>query len=214
MNFLKKYWTYILIGILLALLSLQQHCINGKIANLIAEKAKVAAMAKQNKKLTLLTDGYRKINAELYAKLGITEQELKDTGIEADTFAAQSEKRRKKILELSDFKDKSEKLNGELILANEFILTLRKEYTTNIEILDGKWRAIVTSKDKEISDLNALYGTLNAEYGDLVKKYTKCRLGASQRLILGPTAGIGANGSWFVGVGVTFKLFAIPLRMF
>ena len=211
---IKKYWKHILIGILSLLLIWSVKSCNNKQAEAIAEKAKQAEMAKNLAKKDLLLNGYRAANTRLYAEKAETDKELENTGENATAWASISEKQRKKILELSDYKERAEQLNLQLMGANDFILTMNDEYIKNIDELNKDWFAIVKSKDNEIRDLNALWDELNLKYGDLVKKYVIVKLRGKQRLNIGFFAGYSIDGRASAGIGLTFDLIRLPFKIF
>jgi len=214
MNFIKKHWQHILIGILSVSLILTIRACNDKDIKYIAEQVSKEKMADNIIKKDLLLNGYRAANTRLYAEKAETDAKLKNTGENASNWASISEKQRKKILELSDYRKRAEQLNLQLVGANDFILTLRDEYTTNIDKLNDRWCKIVESKDNEIRDLNALYDALNVKYGDLVKKYVIVELRGKRRLNLGFFAGYSIDGRASAGIGLTLDIIRLPFNIF
>jgi len=214
MTFIKKYWKTIIIGILVVALSFAIRSCSEYEVKAIANEMANNEMAKQAKKKDLLLNGYRAANTRLYAEKAETDAKLKNTGENAENWASISEKQRKKILELSDYKERAEQLNLQLMGANDFILTMNDEYIKNIDELNKDWFAIVKSKDNEIRDLNALWDELNLKYGDLVKKYVIVKLRGKQRLNIGFFAGYSIDGRASAGIGLTFDLIRLPFKIF
>jgi hypothetical protein len=210
----KKYWPYAAIVVLLGCMSMYQHCLNVKNAEFLGELAKNKVIAENNAKLAAVNVKYKKDNAKLQADIDILSGHITKIGDEAEGYLDVAEQRRKEILKLKDYKVQAEKLNLELIASNGYVLKLKRDYTTEIGNLNLKWGKLLKNKNDEISDLTALYGALNVKYGESVKGLVKAKLMGKRRLIIGPTAGICINGSWFAGFGITFKLFTVPLGLF
>ena len=223
---IQKHWKYAVIAILAVIVLWQRNCIANANADAIAKKMQAEVMAKKYAKLELLTDKYRKINAKLYEKNAEIDIELENTSAKADGFANISERRRKEILKLKDFKVQAEQLNLQLIAANDFVLVLKKEYATNIDNLNLSWDKIVESKNNEICDLNeSIKGVVDSngkvikigyigEIGQLTKDLVIARRRSRNRLNLGFFAGYSVGGSFAAGVGLTFDLIPIPINLF
>ncbi len=211
---IKKYWQLITIGVLIIITSFAMKSCASQDVKYIAAKISADQMAKNNRKLQILNDGYYKKLVVLKLEKAKVESENLVLSQSVDDFVIKSGKTRKEILGLKNYKDQAEALNLQLIAAHEFIFKLKVEYNKAITNLDLSWSAIHEADKKQINDLTALYGSLNAEYGKRVKELVKCRLSGKQRANIGLFAGYSIDGRLTAGFGITFDLIRIPVKIF
>ena len=208
---IKRYWPYVTIAILLAIVCWQQNCINNHIDENIAAIAREKVMQRETAKQKEIADKFKAANKPLIAENIKLKKELISVGINAGIVYEESERRRLELLKIKDCPKKADGLNLALMACNDFTLKLKNEYSDGVDKLNLSCAKIVESKEREISDLNALHGEVVTKLGDCTAALVIAKLEGKQRISLGFFAGYDPlRKQATVGFGITFRIIRLP----
>jgi hypothetical protein len=214
MTFLKKHWQLIAlcIGILIIgylsnkIFSLQAEAIGEKMKNIVieAEKAKVEKIKAK----------YVALYAKADSEIDVKNSNIGKLGTDIDTKNKQLTAARNEIAKLKTCADKLVATNVLLDQCQGIVAWSNAEYRIKVAALNMSYLYKLSLKDREIFDLNAIHADLIARHGDLVAKYTIVRLKSRQPTNLGFFAGYSVGGNFAAGIGLTFNIIRIPVKIF
>ena len=203
----KKYIPYIIIAVLfVALMFTMQKCSSANaraIAGAVAAKtANSLAASKQ-----ALIDKYAKLNADKDIEIKRHKQTIIDLGGDVTEWHGKSEAAQREINRLKTCPEKLQATNVELDLCQNYVLSLRKNYTDEIGKLTLSYEDKIALKDKEIEEWIKRDGILSKKVVQMTEEIVYLKLKGKRMWSVGPSAGMGINGQPYIGVGIQLSIW-------